>query len=129
MSVFPITDAESLTKKAVTFPLTQPCKLLVGFDKLQHLTLLQWFEDNDGSNDKGDTPVYIMPLLSDRFSLMKDILIEGLEAFFKNHKDHVFPAFVNRVQFFGATGLTENKPVILYVMPDGRFKVIDNIKD
>ncbi len=125
MAVFPIIDAESLTKQALKFPLSEPCTLLIGFDKLHHVTLMQWFEDNQNA----DNPVYIIPLLSDRFSLMKDILIEGLETFFKNYKENVFPAFINRVQFFGATGLTENEPLILHVMPNGSFKVLDKIEN
>lgn len=126
MALLPTFQAEHLNGDAITFPTHKESFLILGFDKLHYATLCEWYAE---LSEKTQSDVYVIPFISDRFMLMKDVLFDGIVHFFSDHKDATCPAFVNRIRFFGETGLTEEKPVIIHVLEDGTYACHDTLDE
>ena len=126
MALLPTFQAEHLNGDAITFPTQKECFLILGFDKLQYTTLCDWYAE---LNDKTSADIYIVPFISDRFMLMKDVLFDGIVHFFSDYKNATCPAFVNRIRFFGETGLDENAAVIIHVLDNGEYAIHTSLDD
>lgn len=129
MAKLPEIKAYSFSSEEQTFPSGERAVLLLSFDKLHYPMVLEWHRDLLKSSSM---PIYNIPLLSDRFMLMQDILFEGIRAFFRDIEEQTKPAFVNRIKFFDNTGLDEDSPAIVIIDANGEcefYKDIEEIKD
>lgn len=120
---FPTIQACDFKGNEIEFPQGEEAVLILSFDKLQYPTAMEWFQDIEKNYDGS---LLNMPMLSDRFLLMKDVLFEGIKKFFKGIEDHTRPAFINRIRFFDNTGLDENSPVIAVLDKDNNFHIYDS---
>lgn len=120
MTSFPSISTENLKGSSLDLPTGKDAILLLSFDKLHYPTIIEWMGELNGKT------VYNMPIVSDRFLLMKQALVDGLESFFVDHLDQTYPTFVNRVSFFESIGIEQdNQPVIVHLKSDGSFTVSD----
>lgn len=126
MSQFPMIKAQSLKGDALLLPQSDPCVLILSFDKLQYTQALNWYNELQA---KTELPIYKIPVLSDRFMLMQDVLFDGIRMFFKEIEEKTFPAFINRIDFFEQTKFDESNPVIVKLESNGDYKAFTSPSD
>ncbi len=118
MPHFPMIKAQSLKGESLLLPKEKSCVLILSFDKLQYAQGLNWYNE---LSKKTDLDIYKIPVLSDRFMLMQDVLFDGIRMFFKEIENSTYPAFINRIDFFEQTQFDENNPVIIKLDTDGAY--------
>lgn len=126
MTKLPELKTYNFASQEQVFPNGEKSILLISFDKLHYPTVLEWYRE---LSKESNLPVYNIPLLSDRFTLMQDVLFEGIRVFFREIEDSTKPAFVNRIKFFDTTGLDEEKPIIVVVDKDGECSFCNELSE
>ncbi len=119
MKQLPMLKAQSLKGDSIDFTKEKTCLLILSFDKLHYTEGLNWYYK---LQEKTSLPIYKIPVLSDRFTLMQDILFDGIKVFFSKIEENTFPAFVNRINFFDETNFDETNPIIVRLHSNGEYE-------